>query len=264
MGVACASCRVHTRNMGRTSIRPIAVSSQEVKSGRDAATSFSIADKVAELRLRMAAMDAAAPHRAVEDVAILPVSGPLSIVLPNGGLPRRAVTHTSDTPALVAEIIDQVVRADGQVGVVGWPELSYAGISASHLEHIIAVPEPGTEDLAVAGVLAEGLDLVVVRTRAAHTLTPVRARPLLARLRKGNAAFVIVNASVPSPALTVTGCITQFHGIGRGTGRIQGIEMNIRVRSQGSAPAASTIVLGTTPACLTYQEQAHSHLRAVT
>lgn len=251
--------------MGRTSIRQTAVPAVDVEHAYD------VAERVAELRLRMAAIGGTLPQHVQETPPLLPVPGVLSIVLPNGGLPRQAVTHASETPALITEIIDQVVRADSKVGVVGWPELSYAGISTSHLEHIIAVPEPGTEALAVAGILAEGLDLVVVRTRAAHALTPTRARPLLARLRKGNAAFIIINASVPSPALTIAGHITQFHGIGRGTGRIQGIELDIQVRSQGAAPVGTTIVLGTGPARLrpagelnTDQEQSQPHLRAVT
>ena len=49
------------------------------------------------------------------------------------------------------------------------------------------------DPLAVAGVLVEGLDLVVLHTPQPLNLSPVRARPLLARLRKGNAALVAVN-----------------------------------------------------------------------
>lgn len=183
--------------------------------------------------------------RVVEDVDVLTVEGPLSTVLPNGGLPRRAVTHLSDTPALVVELIEQVTAAGGHAGVVGWPELSYAGVTA--LERVIAVPAPGIEDLAVAGVLAEGLDLVVWRTRVPLELTPVRARPLLARLRKGTCALVAVNAQVPSPALTLTGRITEFHGIGRGSGRIGGIDIAVRAERKGTSPASATVTLGTGP-----------------
>ena len=168
----------------------------------------------------MSAIGGEVPQQVVADEDVLAVGGELSTVLPNGGLPRRAVTHFSDTPALVVELLGQVAEADGRAGVVGWPELSYAGIGAEALERIIAVPEPGIDDLSVAGVLAEGLDLVILRTRSPLNLSPVRARPLLARIRKGDAALVTVNTQVPSPALTVTGTLAAFHGIGRGTGRI--------------------------------------------
>ena len=145
----------------------------------------------------------------------------------------------------VVELLGQVVSAGGRAGVVGWPELSYAAVAADALERVVAVPEPGIDDLSVAGVLAEGLDLVVLHTRTALQLTPVRARPLLARIRKGQAALVCVNVAVPSPALTVTGALAQFHGIGRGTGRITGIDFDVRAQAKGYRPASARVTLGT-------------------
>ncbi|WP_205691100.1 hypothetical protein [Corynebacterium hadale] len=200
--------------------------------------------RIAQLRARMAEMGGQAAPNVVVGEDVLPVSGGFSQVLPNGGLSRHAVTQVSETPALIVELLDRVAGAGGSVGVIGWPELSYAGVAASALERVIAVPEPGIEDLAVAGVLAEGLDLVVLRTRTALQLSPVRARPLLARLRKGNAALVAVNVSVPSPALRVTGQIAQFHGIGRGAGRIRRIDVRVRAEAKGWPGATVTLTLG--------------------
>ena len=202
-------------------------------------------DQIAELRARMAAIGGEVPQQVVEDAETLAVAGGLSLVLPNGGLPRRAVTHVSDTPALIVELIGQVVQAGGRAGVVGWPELSYAGIGEDAMERVVAVPDAGLDDLSVAGVLAEGLDLVVLRTRSPFQLTPVRARPLLARIRKGQAALVCVNVEVPSPALTVTGQLAQFHGIGRGIGHITGIDFDVRAQAKGYRPASARVTLGT-------------------
>ncbi|WP_243427115.1 MULTISPECIES: hypothetical protein [Corynebacterium] len=202
-------------------------------------------DQIAELRARMAAIGGEVPQQVVEDAETLAVAGGLSLVLPNGGLPRRAVTHVSDTPALIVELIGQVAQAGGRAGVVGWPELSYASIDADAMERVVAVPDAGLDDLSVAGVLAEGLDLVVLRTRSPFQLTPVRARPLLARIRKGQAALVCVNVEVPSPALTVTGQLAQFHGIGRGIGRITGIDFDVRAQAKGYRPASARVTLGT-------------------
>ena len=192
----------------------------------------------------MAAIGGEVPQQVVEDGGTLAVGGGLSLVLPNGGLPRQAVTHVSDTPALVVELIDQVTGAGGRAGVVGWPELSYAGIDADALERVVAVPDAGLDDLSVAGVLAEGLDLVVLRTRSPFQLTPVRARPLLARIRKGQAALVCVNVEVPSPALAITGRLASFHGIGRGVGRITGIDFDVRAETKGYRPASARVTLG--------------------
>ena len=79
------------------------------------------ADQIAELRARMAAIGGEVPQQVVEDAETLAVAGGLSLVLPNGGLPRQAVTHVSDTPALIVELIGQVTGAGGRAGVVGWP-----------------------------------------------------------------------------------------------------------------------------------------------
>lgn len=208
----------------------------------------------------MAELGGDAAPQVVAGEGVLSVPGGLAQVLPGGGLPRRAVTQVSDTPALVVELLDRVAGAGGTVGVIGWPELSYAGMSAGALERVIAVPEPGIEDLAVAGVLAEGLDLVVLRTRTELRLSPVRARPLLARLRKGNAALVAVNVAVPSPALRVSGQVAQFHGIGRGTGRIRGIDVRVRATAKGWPGATATLTLGTGPVREAVVER---HLKAV-
>ncbi|MCT2338533.1 hypothetical protein [Corynebacterium sp. p3-SID1056] len=216
--------------------------------------------QIAQLRARMAELGGEAAPKVVAGEGVLSVGGGLAQVLPGGGLPRRGVTQVSETPALVVELLDRVAGAGGTIGVIGWPELSYAGMSAGALERVIAVPEPGIEDLAVAGVLAEGLDLVVLRTRTALRLSPVRARPLLARLRKGNAALVAVNVTVPSPALRVSGQIAQFHGIGRGTGRIRGIDVRVRATAKGWPGATATLTLGTAPA---REAVAERHLKAV-
>lgn len=188
----------------------------------------------------MADMGGQAPERVLPDTDILSLGDAFRTVLPGGGVPRRAVTHLSDTPALVVDMADSVTAEGGFVGVVGWPELSYAGISV--LERVIAVPDPGIDPLSVAGVLVEGLDLVVLHTPQPLNLSPVRARPLLARVRAGRAALLTVNARVPSPALSITGTVTGFHGIGRGTGRISG--MDIRVESAGRRAASTVITLG--------------------
>ncbi|MCG7279133.1 hypothetical protein MHJ95_09075 [Corynebacterium imitans] len=216
--------------------------------------------QIVQLRARMAELGGDAAPQVVAGEGVLSVDGGLAQVLPGGGLPRRAVTQVSDTPALVVELLDRVAGAGGTVGVIGWPELSYAGMSAGALERVIAVPEPGIEDLTVAGVLAEGLDLVVLRTRTELRLSPVRARPLLARLRKGNAALAAVNVAVPSPALRISGQVAQFHGIGRGTGRIRGIDVRVRATAKGWPGATATLTLGTGPAREAVVER---HLKAV-
>ncbi|WP_342319080.1 hypothetical protein [Corynebacterium mayonis] len=205
------------------------------------------AEQIAELRSRMSALGGKLPRPAVEEADVVQLDGDLRTLFPSGGVPRRAVSHLSDTAALAVEMIEQITAGGGFVGVVGWPELSYAGITPEHLEHVVAVPDPGIDALSVAGVLAEGLDLVVLRTAHSLELSPVRARPVLAKLRKGNAALLSVGTRVPSAALEITAEVTGIHGIGRGTGRIRGIDLKVRVAAKGARPASRVITLGAGP-----------------
>lgn len=212
------------------------------------------AEQIAELRSKMAQIGGNVPGGGgdpagfsggiVADEDVLAVGEQFRFLLPGGGLPRRTVTHMSDTPVLVAEMLLHVVEAGGHAAVVGWPELSYAGIDKQHLNRIIAVPDPGVDPLGITAVLTEGLDLVVYRSPVALALSPVRCRPLLGKLRKGRAALMMVGATVPSPALTVTGDVETFHGIGRGTGRITGVDIRVRAQSKSAHPASATITVG--------------------
>ena len=212
------------------------------------------AEQIAQLRSKMAQIGGAGPggdgdgtgfaQKIADSEDVVSLGEQFRFLLPGGGLPRHAVTHMSDTPALVAEMLLHVVEAGGHAGVVGWPELSYAGIDPKYLGRIIAVPDPGVDPLGVAAVLTEGLDLVVYRSPVVLALSPVRCRPLLGKLRKGRAALMMVGATVPSPALTVTGDIQAFHGIGRGTGRITGVDIRVRAQSKGGRPASASITVG--------------------
>ena len=206
------------------------------------------AGRVDLLRSRMAAIgggQGAAPQPDMASPDVLPVHPELAKVLPGGGLERRAVTEVSDCPALIVELIGQVTARGGHVGVVGWPELSLAGVVESgRLDNVITVPDPGTDPLGIVGILVEGLDLVVARWAAPLELSPVRARPLLARLRGGVAALVLVGARIPSPAVRIGAGVTTFRGIGEGTGRIRSVDIAVRVRAKGRPPESATVTVG--------------------
>ncbi|WP_342661962.1 hypothetical protein [Corynebacterium lubricantis] len=208
----------------------------------DLGAGLSRADKIATLRSRMAALGGEVVEQVAEETDILPVGDGLERLLAQGGLPRRSVTHLSDTPALAVELIDQVTSRGGFAGVVGWPELSYAGIG--ELQRVVAVPDPGTEPLSVASVLVEGLDLVIYRSAVDLTISPVRARPILARLRAGHAALLLVGTKVQSPALSISAQVADFRGIGQGSGRITGMDLNVRTESKGHRPSSGILTVG--------------------
>lgn len=129
--------------------------------------------------------------------------------------------------------------------MVGWSELSLAGVVESgRLEKVIIVPEPGSDPLGVIGGLVEGLDLVVARWAVPVELSPVRARPMLGKLRGGVAALVLVGARVSAPNARIQAEVTTFRGIGEGAGRIRGVDIAVRVEAKGWPPASTTVTVG--------------------
>lgn len=202
-------------------------------------------DRIATLRARMEAVGAA-PRPELPEEQGIPAPPTLQLTFP-----RRAVVHCTDTPAFVVEIIRAAVQEGNFVAVVGWPELLLSDVAQS-LPNVVTVPDPGPDPLNTVAVLTEGMDVVIYRAEAPQELSPVRARPLLGKVRNGNAAVLLVNLTSPSPHLTLTAKVTRFHGIGPGTGRIRGLEIDVEI----------TTKMGRRVQKLTVGE-AQSHLRVV-
>lgn len=212
---------------------------------------LSRADRIATLRAHMQALTtsestvpAPTPDAEVGEREYLSIPGELGKVLPGGGFPRRVVSSMADCPALVVELISSVTAAGGFVAVVGWPELSLAQVAdTGDMSKVIVIPDAGVDPWGVTAVLAEGLDLVI-HHGAPVTLSPARARPVLAKIRGGQASVLSVGASVPSPALTVRAEVVTYRGIGRGTGRINGVDIAVAVQSKGQRTASTTVTCG--------------------
>lgn len=210
------------------------------------------ASQVAVLRARLQAMEATS-----ESPAIAPATSGISQdervdtppelakLLPFGGLPRRQAVRCTDCPALIVELISYVSARGGYVAVVGWPELSFAQVAEDgDIDRVIAVPDPGPQPWVVTGVLVEGLDLVVHYAPAAQ-LSPSGARPVLAKLRGGKAALLTVGGGgLPRSHTQIAAEVTTYRGLGRGTGRISGLDISLRVSSKGDRPAHGVLSCG--------------------
>lgn len=172
--------------------------------------------------------------------APLPVAEPVSVpdalarLLPGGGLARGVAYSLAPSALLTVELVAHASARGGVVGVIGWPELGLGGVveSGGQLDRIVVVPDPGLEPLMAVAVLVEGLDLVVYKG-AARTLSPVAARPLLAKLRGGRASLLMVGTQVPSPAARIDAGLAAVEGIGAGTGRIRGLTLDVEVHAKG-------------------------------
>lgn len=218
----------HTVAMTQTGIR--------AREGREQQESVAVladvrAERVASLRNKIAGLESAANltpvqqkprllsndsvsegnESSVDPYRVVELSGQLAGAIPTGGLPKNSVSHCSDCPALVSELIAQISAQGKTVAIVNWSDLSLAQVAESgDLSKIITVPNPGGEWITVLGVLAEGVDVLIYRSPRTHTLSPTQARPLLAKIRKGRAAVLTVGAQVPSPALTINAQVTGF------------------------------------------------------
>ena len=213
--LACVRVRVHTIRVSQTSVRL-----------EKAVAGLSRSDRVAMLRTRMRAME-----RGPEEELVDTLPG-LARLLPAGGLARRQVVHCANCPALVVELICHLTARDGYVGVVGWSDLLIAQVAEEGaIERVVTVPDPGLESWMVAGVLAEGLDLVVHHGPPGE-VSPTKARPVLAKVRGGRAAVLTVGTRLPGTAVGIGARVSAYRGVGKGSGRIRGVDMDVEVTSK--------------------------------
>ena len=184
---------------------------------------------MAVLRTRMRAME-----RGPEEELVDTLPG-LARLLPAGGLARRQVAHCASCPALVVELICHLTARGGHVGVVGWPDLLLAQVAEEGaIERVVTVPDPGLESWMVTGVLAEGLDLVVHHGPPGE-VSPTKARPVLAKVRGGRAAVLTVGTRLPGTAVGIGARVSAYRGVGKGSGRIRGVDMDVEVTSKQAA-----------------------------
>ena len=154
----------------------------------------------------------------------------------HGGLPRGAVTAMANCPTALVDMLATVTSQGGCAAVVGYPTLALAAVDASggDLERLVIVPDPAPHAGAVLGTLVEGLDMVLYAPEG--NIAPTFARPVEARLRKSACALVVAGGTWPGARVTVDVMVSGVHGLGRGSGRVRGVELSGRVWGKAQPP----------------------------
>lgn len=221
------------------------------------------AERIDVLRAKMSALSAASESHSQEvskqviaDIVAAPQA--LAELLPSGGFMRGESYSFTSCSQLCVEVIAHISGHGGMAAVVGWPELSYAGVqdAGGDLANVIAIPDAGLEPLNTVAVLLEGLDMVVYKGPPI-TMSPVRARPLRAKLRAGRGSLLTADTVIPQSVAHIAATVDGFNGIGQGTGRIRGVELELTVTGKAQQARRGRMVVGK-PAATT-----KGHLRVV-
>lgn len=171
-------------------------------------------------------------HRA----GYLPVIEPLTGFLPGGGLPRGGVVSLAGTGT--TSLLFTLLAGPGNPwsALVGLP---YLGLQAAaelgvDLSRVVLIPDPGVDVLQILSVLADGVELLVVRAPNGPIASPARLRVLQGRLRQRGSVLISVGAW-PGADLSLQVAIDSWRGIGAGHGRLTGRELLIQLSGRGSA-----------------------------
>lgn len=231
------------------------------------------ADRVAELRRRLASMPgggasaavrsgapaatAPAPAPADPDSASGPAPAPapapapsppvpgvaapdsVASLLPGGVLPAGRVTAVAGSATLRVGLLAAATAAGARCAVVGWPELGVAAVAeqGGRLDCLALVPDAGPDPAAVVSVLLDGLDVVLLGPGVA-SVAPSRARVLAGRVRAAG-AVLLVGPDWPGSELTLAGRPCRYRGLGTGAGRLASVSTVVRCSGRAAAPSRS-------------------------
>lgn len=187
---------------------------------------------------------------------ILPVSGPLGALLPDGGVPRGGVVGIRSGgvggggSSLLLSLVAAIQGGDGAVvaggarwaALVGVPELGLLAAAelGVSLDRLAVVPDPGDDALQVISVLADGVEVIVAGAPRA-AVPPARVRVLRGRLRTSG-AVLLVAGDWPGADLVITAQASRWSGLGNGHGRLIDRDLAITVEGRRFGRARSGVL----------------------
>ncbi|WP_448223026.1 hypothetical protein [Gordonia iterans] len=205
---------------------------------------------VAELRRRLATMSLGASVGGTGwNPQVLPVPEPLAELLPRRGLTPGGVVAVSGAMTLPVALLSAATASGATAALVGLPQLNLAMAAdlGTDLDRIAVIgpDSAGLNDcdrqwdrLEVAGVLLDGIDLVLV---GVEHVTPSRARVLAGRARRQGATLLAVGPpdAWPGAGVRMHAQIAGYRHLPlrrNGYGRIGGLQVDVRAAGSGISP----------------------------
>ena len=198
---------------------------------------LSRAERLEYLRRKMAAV----PAKGEAVVAALPsdgrevlaVPGPLAELLPRRGLARGSVSVVSGANSLLLGILAAVTNEGMFAAVIGLPKLGLLAATemGARLDRLALIPEAGPDPAGVAAVLLDGIDLVVLGLGGA-TVSPARARAVVARARSKQAALLVTDGQFGGAEVSIDARVEGYSGLGQGVGRVCAVALSVRTKSK--------------------------------
>ncbi|MFM1724832.1 hypothetical protein ABEU20_003427 [Rhodococcus sp. PAM 2766] len=193
------------------------------------------------LRRRMAAVpsrgETADGRESRDGDRVLPVPGPLSALLPRGGLARGSVVSISGATSLLLGLLASVTADGGHAAVIGCPRLGLLAATemGAELRRLAFVPNPGPDPVEVAAVLLDGMDLVVLGLGGV-SVPPSRARAVVARARSKQSTLIVTDGDWGGAEVRLEARVRGYDGVGRGAdagrGRLRSVRLAVRAQGR--------------------------------
>lgn len=174
----------------------------------------------------------------------LPTPAPIADLLPHHGLVRGSTVQVSGAAALRVGLVASVTGAGGWAAIVGRPKfgLLAAAEMGADLARCAIIPDAGDDPAAVAAVLVDGVDVVLLSLGGAD-VPPSRARAVTARARRNGAVLVVTDGRWPAIDLQLDARVAGHRGLGTNGGRITGLDLEVEARPRGQRPRRATVAI---------------------
>ncbi|BBX74724.1 hypothetical protein MSHI_26300 [Mycobacterium shinjukuense] len=107
-------------------------------------------------------------------------------------LPRGTVAVLSGARSLLLRMVASVTSGGGNAVIVGQPDIGLLAAveMGADLSRLAVIPDPGSDPVELAGVLLDGMDLVVLGL-GGRRVTRARARAVVARARQKGCTLLV-------------------------------------------------------------------------